>query len=169
MMATRACFHRRQHLPGTYALDPANGATFGRGTAQFAGHTFAFYIVDATQIMFLQEDSQGGSSGDAVLQSGAIPTNNSGFTGSFAYLVGGSSLSTFGPDAAVARFTADGAGGIGTISYDENNNGAPPSTFRREPTFPTPPTRLIRRTRAVGAARSPSRTPRTAHSNTSST
>ena len=111
---------------GTYTLDPANGATFGRGTAIFAGHTFAFYIVDATRIKFLQEDSQGGSTGDAVLQSGAIPTTNAGFTGSFAYLIGGSSLSTFGPDAAVARFTADGAGGIGTISYDENNNGAPP-------------------------------------------
>lgn len=109
--------------PGTYTLDPANGATFGRGTAIFAGHSFAFYIVDATRIKFLQEDSQGGSSGDAVLQSGAIPTQNSGFTGSFAYLVGGSS--TLGPDAAVARFTADGAGGVGTISYDENNNGTP--------------------------------------------
>jgi len=111
-------------LPGSYALDPANGATFGRGTAQFAGHTFAFYIVDATQMMFLQEDSQGGSSGNAVLQTGTIPTQNSGFTGSFAYLVGGQS--TLGPDAAVARFTADGAGGIGAISYDENNNGEPP-------------------------------------------
>lgn len=111
-------------LPGSYALDPANGATFGRGTAQFAGHTFAFYIVDATQIMFLQEDSQGGSSGNAVLQTRTIPTQNSGFTGSFAYLVGGQS--TVGPDAAVARFTADGAGSIGTISYDENNNGEPP-------------------------------------------
>jgi hypothetical protein len=111
-------------LPGSYALDPANGATFGRGTAQFAGHTFAFYIVDATQIMFLQEDSQGGSSGNAVLQTGTIPTQNAGFTGSFAYLVGGSS--TVGPDAAVARFTADGAGSLGAISYDENNNGEPP-------------------------------------------
>jgi hypothetical protein len=113
-------------LPGSYALDPANGATFGRGTAQFAGHTFAFYIVDATRFKFLQEDSQGGSSGDAVLQSGAIPTQNSGFSGSFAYLVGGSSMSTSGPDAAVARFTADGAGSLGAISYDENNNGEPP-------------------------------------------
>jgi hypothetical protein len=109
-------------LPGSYALDPANGATFGRGTAQFAGHTFAFYIVDATRIKVLQEDSQGGSTGDAVLQSGAIPTQNSGFTGSFAYLVGGSS--TVGPDAAVARFTADGKGGVGAISYDQNNDGA---------------------------------------------
>ena len=111
-------------LPGSYALDPANGATFGRGTAQFAGHTFAFYIVDATQIMFLQEDSQGGSSGNAVLQTGTIPTQNSGFTGSFAYLVGGQS--TLGPDTAVARLTADGAGSLGAISYDENNNGEPP-------------------------------------------
>ncbi|MGB2676389.1 MAG: hypothetical protein WAN12_04835 [Candidatus Acidiferrum sp.] len=112
-------------LPGTFALDATYGATFGRGTAAFAGHTYAFYIVDTTQIMFLQEDSQGGSSGDAFLQSGAIPTNNTGFTGSFAYLVGGASLSTFGPDAAVARFTPNGAGGIGTISYDENNSGTP--------------------------------------------
>jgi len=109
--------------PGTFSLDPTYGATFGRGTAQFVGHTYAFYIVDATQIMFLQEDSQGGSSGNAVLQTGTIPTQNPGFTGSFAYLVGG--ISTAGSDAAVARFTADGAGGVGTISYDENNYGTP--------------------------------------------
>jgi hypothetical protein len=112
-------------LQGTFALDPTYGATFGRGTAAFAGHTFAFYIVDATRIKFRQEDSQGSSSGDAVLQTGAIPTQNSGFTGSFAYLVGGSSMSTFGPDAAAARFTADGTAGIGAISYDENNSGTP--------------------------------------------
>jgi len=111
-------------LPGTYALDPANGTTFGRGTAQFAGHTYAFYIVDATRLKLIQEDSQGGSSGDAVLQTGAIPTQNAGFTGSFAYLVGGSS--TAGPDAVVARFAADGARGIGAISYDENDNGNNP-------------------------------------------
>ena len=110
-------------LPGTCTLDPANGATFGRGTAVFAGHSFAFYIVDATRIKFIQEDSQGGSTGDAVLQTGAIPTQDSGFIGSFAYLVGGSSMSTSGPDAAVARFTADGAGGVGAISYDENDTG----------------------------------------------
>jgi hypothetical protein len=110
-------------LPGTYALDPANGATFGRGTAQFAGHTFALYIVDATRIKFIQEDSQGGSTGDAVLQTGAIPTQDSGFTGNFAYLVGGSSMSTFGPYAAVARFAPDGGGAIGAISLDENDTG----------------------------------------------
>jgi hypothetical protein len=106
-----------------YTLDPANGTTFGRGTLQFAsGYTFAFYIVDATRIKFIEEDSFGGSSGDGVLQSGAIPTTTAGFTGSFAYLVGG--WSPAGPDAAAACFTAN-AGGIGTISYDENNDGGP--------------------------------------------
>lgn len=110
-------------LAGTFALDPTYGATFGRGTAAFAGHQFAFYIVDATQIKFLQEDSLGSSSGDAFVQTGAISTQNTGFTSSFAYLVGGSSMSTFGPYAAVARFTPDGVSGIGTISYDENNSG----------------------------------------------
>lgn len=110
-------------LPGTYQLDPAYGATFGRGTALFAGHSFAFYIVDATQIMFLEEDSQGGSSGNAVLQTGTIPTQDSGFAGNFAYLVGGES--TNGPYAAAARFTPDGTGGIGAISFDENDTGTP--------------------------------------------
>lgn len=107
-----------------YTLDPVNGTTFGRGTLQFAsGYTFAFYIVDATRIKFIEEDSFGGSSGDGVLQSGAIPTTTAGFTGSFAYLVGGSS--TLGPDASVARFTVSGPGTIGMISYDENNDGKP--------------------------------------------
>ena len=109
--------------PGTFTLDPINGTTFGRGTAQFAGHTFAFYIVDNTQVRCIQEDAQGGSTGDAVLQTGAIPTQNTGFSGGFAYLVGGSS--TLGPDASVARFTSDGSGDINAISYDENNYGTP--------------------------------------------
>lgn len=107
----------------TYTLDSVNGTTFGRGTLQFAsGYTFAFYIVDATRIKFIEEDSFGGSSGDGVLQSGAIPTTTAGFTGNFVYQVGGSS--TAGPDAAAARFTAN-AGGISAVSYDENNDGTP--------------------------------------------
>ena len=109
-------------VQGTYQLDPSYGATFGRGIATFAGYSYAFYIVDNTRIKFIEEDTLGGSSGDAVLQSGAIPTTTAGFTGSFAYLVGGSSSSGVNADAAVARFTA-GAGGIGAISYDENNAG----------------------------------------------
>lgn len=109
----------------TYQLDTnGNGTNFGRGTMTLAGRTFAFYIVDATRLELLEEDQQGGSSGPAILQTGAIPTTNSGFNGSFAFLAGGShTTGTVGPNARVGRFTADGAGGIGTISFHENNDG----------------------------------------------
>jgi hypothetical protein len=53
-----------------------------------------------------------------------IPTQNSGFSGSFAFLSAGSQTTgNFGPIARVGRFTADGSGGIGTISFFENNDG----------------------------------------------
>jgi hypothetical protein len=113
--------------PGTYQLDTnGNGSNFGRGTMSFSGRSFAFYVVDTTRIKVIEEDLVATTSGDAVAQSGAIPTQNSVFSGSFVYLVGGVSvLGTQGADARVARFTADGNGGIGSISFDENNNGSP--------------------------------------------
>jgi hypothetical protein len=109
----------------TYQLDTnGNGTNFGRGTMTLDGRTFAFYIVDNTRVELLEEDSLGGSSGPAILQTGVIPTQNSGFSGSFAFLTGGSQTTgNFGPIARVGRFTADGAGGIGTISFFENNDG----------------------------------------------
>jgi len=109
----------------TYQLDTnGNGTNFGRGTMTLDGRTFAFYIVDGTRLELLEEDPQGGSAGPAILQTGAIPTTNSGFNGSFAFLAGGSrATGTVGPNARVGRFTADGAGGIGTISFHENNDG----------------------------------------------
>jgi len=109
----------------SYQLDTnGNGTNFGRGTITLDGRTFAFYIVDSTRVELLEEDSLGGSSGPAILQTGVIPTQNSGFSGSFVFLAGGSrSTSPFGPDARVGRFTADGAGGIGTISFFQNNDG----------------------------------------------
>ncbi|HXC48434.1 MAG TPA: hypothetical protein VNU20_09075 [Candidatus Sulfotelmatobacter sp.] len=109
----------------TYQLDTnGNGTNFGRGTMTLDGRAFAFYIVDNTRVELLEEDSLGGSSGPAILQTGVIPTQNSGFSGSFAFLTGGSQTTgNFGPIARVGRFTADGAGGIGTISFFENNDG----------------------------------------------
>lgn len=111
--------------PGTYALDTnGNGANFGRGTMTFNGRGFAFYIVDATHLKLLEEDTLGGSMGDALEQTGAIPTTNAQFTGSFVYLIGGASVrGTQGPVARVARFTADGNGGLASISLDDNNDG----------------------------------------------
>jgi hypothetical protein len=102
-----------------------NGTNFGRGTLTLDGRSFAFYIVDGTRLKLLQEDLLGGSSGDAVLQASAVPVDNSGFTGSFVYLVGGAGTTgALGPVARAARFTADGSGGLAAISLDDNNNGS---------------------------------------------
>jgi hypothetical protein len=110
---------------GTYQMDTTgNGTNFGRGTMTFAGSTFAFYIVNNTRIKILEEDAAAATQGDAALQSANIPSQNSGFTGGFVYLVGGAStLANQGAFAQVARFTADGNGGLGSISLDQNNNG----------------------------------------------
>ena len=112
--------------PGTYQLDTSgNNGTFGRGTLSFAGRDFAFYIVNHNRLKVIEEDSPAATLGDAVLQSGTIATQNSGFTGSFVYLVGGASVvGSQGADARVARFTSDGNGGIAAISFDENNDGS---------------------------------------------
>jgi hypothetical protein len=110
--------------PGTYAMDPSNGSTFGRGTMTFSGYTFAFYVIDSTHIVLLEEDALGGSTGDAYVQSGPVPTQNSQFTGSFVYLINGSYTKvTQGPVAIAARFTSDGSGNLNSITLDENNNG----------------------------------------------
>jgi hypothetical protein len=114
--------------PGIYQLDTnGNGSNFGRGTMSFGGRSFAFYIVNSSRIKVVEED-QGtilaATAGDAAQQSGAVPAQNSAFNGSFVYLVNGASvLGTQGADARVARFTADGNGGLAAISFDENNNG----------------------------------------------
>ena len=109
---------------GSYALDPSNGSTYGRGTMTFSGYTFGFYIIDSTHIVLLEEDTLGGSAGDAFVQSGPVPTQNSQFTGSFVYLINGLfTQSMQGPVVIAARFTADGNGGLSSITLDENNTG----------------------------------------------
>jgi hypothetical protein len=109
---------------GSYALDPSNGSAFGRGIMTFSGYTFAFYIIDSTHIVLLEEDTLGGSAGDAFVQSGPVPTQNSQFTGSFVYLINGLfTRSMQGPVVIAARFTSDGKGGLGSITLDENNTG----------------------------------------------
>ncbi len=112
--------------PGTFQLDTSgNNATFGRGTLSFAGRDFAFYIVDRNHLKLIEEDQSFTTMGDALLQSAGVPAQNSSFTGSFVYLVGGASvLGSQADDARVARFTADGNGGISAISFDENNGGS---------------------------------------------
>lgn len=109
---------------GTYALDPTNGPTFGRGTMSFSGYDFAFYIIDSTHLVVLEEDTLGGTSGQAYLQSSPVPTQNSQLTGSFVYLIGGASVTgSEGPVADAARFTTDGSGSLSAVTLDDNNDG----------------------------------------------
>jgi hypothetical protein len=113
--------------PGMYQMDltNGNGANFGRGTLTFNGYSYAFYIVNSGRVLLLEEDALGGSVGSGLQQSATIPTTNAGFTGSFVYVVGGSSvLGSTGALARAARFTADGQGGISGVSLDDNNNGS---------------------------------------------
>jgi len=114
-----------------YQLDPTNGngATFGRGTSTISGISYVFYIVDNTRIKFIGV-SIGDLLGDAVLQTGTIPTQTSNFNpGSFAFLVGGSAvLGTMGPLTRAGRFTTDGSGNLSNIFLDTNNFGSRHST-----------------------------------------
>lgn len=109
---------------GTYQMDPANGATFGRGTVTFGGLSFIFYIVDGTRFKLMEDDGQFATLGDALQQSATIALQNSGFKGDFTFLIGGGSvLGTAGPVARAAAFTADGAGNVGAIALDDNDAG----------------------------------------------
>jgi hypothetical protein len=109
---------------GTYQMDPANGANFGRGSIHFAGLSFVFYIVDGTRFKLMEDDGKFATFGDALQQSATIATQNSGFKGDFTFLIGGSAvLGTAGPVARAAAFTADGSGNLGAIALDDNNAG----------------------------------------------
>jgi hypothetical protein len=109
---------------GTYQMDPANGSAFGRGTMTFGGLSFIFYIVDSTRFKLMEDDGQFATFGDALQQSGTVAIQNSGFTGDFTFLIGGSSvLGTAGPVARAAAFTADGGGNLSAIVLDDNNAG----------------------------------------------
>lgn len=106
--------------PGTYQLDAVNGPTFGRGTIAFGGFTYIFYIVDSTRIRMIENSSTALTLGDAVAQTNP-PTTNAAFTGSFAFLMGGSIPN--GPDTRIGRLTSNGNGGLTQIAMVDNNFG----------------------------------------------
>ena len=105
-----------------YQLDTnGDGTNFGRGTANIAGHNFAFYIVDASRLKLVGSDFPEAFSGEAFAQQNLFFTAASLNSG-FAFLIGGSS--SVGPIATGGRFTADGAGNLTSIFLDENNSGS---------------------------------------------
>jgi hypothetical protein len=112
-------------ISGSFAPDPANSATSGRGTATIAGQTYAFYIVDSTRIRFVSTNAGGVGpmlTGDAIAQA-TVPAAPSG---SFVFLVAGASAN--GGLTRVARFDtcAPCAGPGPTVTkllMDVNNAG----------------------------------------------
>lgn len=109
-------------LSGTYSMT-AGGS--GRGTATLNGVynssiNFAFYIVSATDIKFVETDLQPTLSGE-VLRQAPSPFSAATLHGGYATILGGSDSGGF-PLGAGAVFTADGAGNLsGTM--DQNDDG----------------------------------------------
>jgi len=112
---------------GSYIADPANNATYGRTTITFNGLSYAIYPIDQTHAKVLETDGQALTSGDIFEQTGTIPSQNSQFTTSFVYLVGGTSFNSTSSFALTraGRFLPDGTGTLTStdIRYDQNNNG----------------------------------------------
>jgi hypothetical protein len=109
----------------TFVIDATYGSSFGRGTATLSagGTTFnyAVYVVSATRLRLMRVDYPAASVGDAVAQTGTIPTTAAGVSGSFVFSLGGSSLS--GADVRTGRATFSG-GNLSAIMMDDNNSSA---------------------------------------------
>jgi hypothetical protein len=110
---------------GVFARDASFAATSGRGTASFtvAGSVFnfAFYVVGANRLRMMRLDFPAASLGDAVAQTGTIPTVASGLSGSFVFVMAGSSLS--GSDVRGGRVTLNG-GAVGNLQMDDDASSA---------------------------------------------
>jgi hypothetical protein len=109
----------------SFTRDATNASTFGRGTAVFTinGSTlnFAFYTVGAGRLRLMRTDFPAAGLGDAVAQTGTIPTTASGLSGNFAFIVAGSSLS--GSEVRGGRFTLNG-GAVTNIQLDDDDSSA---------------------------------------------
>jgi hypothetical protein len=112
-------------ITGTFARDATYGATFGRGTASFmingGSINFAFYTVGSGRIRMLRTDFPAASVGDAVAQTGTIPTTAAGLTGNFAFILGGSNF--VGADVRAGRVSLSG-GAVTNMQLDDDNSSA---------------------------------------------
>ena len=112
-------------ITGTFTRDATYGTTFGRGTAAFlvngSSVNFAFYTVGAGRIRMLRTDYPAASIGDAVAQTGTIPTATSGLSGNFAFILGGSNF--VGADVRAGRASFSG-GALSNVQLDDDNSSS---------------------------------------------
>lgn len=110
---------------GSFVIDSTNGPSNGRGTATLTagGSTFNFavYVVGPGRLRMMRTDFPAASIGDAVGQTGTIPTTAAGLSGSFVFTLGGSALS--GSDVRTGRATFNG-GTLSKILMDDNASSA---------------------------------------------
>ena len=115
--------------PGTIVPDAVNFSNFGRGTltltttvsSQILNLNYVFYMVDATHMVFVENDSIAETTGSAIAQNN-VPATVAALPGSFVFAVGGGAFSTnlFGPLARAGRFTADANGALTSVALDED-------------------------------------------------
>src|SRR5882762_5584153 len=109
----------------SYALDAANGATFGRGTLSFTAngtvYNYVFYIVNGSKIRMIETGSAALTVGDAQAQT-SVPASNTNFNGDFVFLVTGSSTGA-SAITRIGRVTANGSGGLTNVYADTNDDG----------------------------------------------
>lgn len=105
-----------------FQTDAIYGSTFGRGTLSFIAngitYDYAYYIVDGTRARMIEINSPALTIGDAISQS-SVPSSNTNFNGSFAFLAAGSGTS--GAITRIGRFTANGSGALSNIYADTND------------------------------------------------
>jgi hypothetical protein len=108
-------------LSGSYSI---NSTSPGRGIATINGIynsplNFVFFVVNATNMKFVETDLQPALSGELLLQAPG-PFSAATLHGGYAAILGGSDSGGF-PLGAVAVFTADGAGTLsGTIHQNDD-------------------------------------------------
>jgi hypothetical protein len=118
--------------PGTITLDATNFSNFGRGTmtltttlnSQILNLSYVFYVVDASHLVLVENDTVAATSGSATAQT-AVPITVAAFPGSFVFAVGGAAISqgVFGSLSRAGRFTSDANGNITNLSVDEDFSG----------------------------------------------
>jgi hypothetical protein len=118
--------------PGTITQDATNFSNFGRGTltlnttlnSQVLNLSYVFYVLDASHLVLVENDTVAATSGSATAQT-AVPTTVAAFPGSFVFAVGGAAISqgVFEGLSRAGRFTADANGNITNLNVDEDFSG----------------------------------------------
>ncbi len=104
-------------LTGTFVSTDANG----RGTATIQGASFAYYMITAGRVRFLETDALGTVTGDALQQPNNPTFSTSSLSGECSFLTSGQSPTGLAATGGV--FFADGTSALSNGVVDQNNAG----------------------------------------------